>query len=128
MKKRAGILTIISFCCLISSGFSQNQSITFNQGSWEEILSKAEKENKMIFLDAYASWCRPCKWRETNVFTKDSVADFYNDKFINVKIDMEKGEGIELKKKHGVKAYLTLFYINSKGEVEHRACGALQVN
>ena len=47
----------------------------------------------MIFLDAYASWCGPCKMLQKNVFTKKAVGDFYNSKFINVKMDMEKGEG-----------------------------------
>lgn len=31
------------------------------------------------------------------VFTDPEVAAFFNEKFVNVKVDMEKGEGVELK-------------------------------
>jgi thiol-disulfide isomerase/thioredoxin len=108
------------------AGFTnaQNRSINFEKGNWEEILTKAEKENKLIFLDAYTTWCGPCKWMAANVFTNDTVADFFNTHFVNAKIDMEKGEGIELAKKYNVRAYPTLLYINGKGEMVHQVVGA----
>jgi uncharacterized protein YyaL (SSP411 family) len=59
---------------------------------------KAKKENKLIFVDAYASWCGPCKLMVKNIFPLKTVGDYYNSHFINAKIDMEKGEGIELAK------------------------------
>ena len=37
---------------------------------------------------------------------------------------MEKGEGVELRKKYGVHAYPTLLFINSSGEVVYRLVGA----
>ncbi len=33
-----------------------------------------------------------------NIFPLKTVGDYYNSHFINAKIDMEKGEGIELAK------------------------------
>ncbi|WP_260744016.1 thioredoxin domain-containing protein [Elizabethkingia anophelis] len=33
----------------------------FDDGNFSSLLAKAKKENKLIFLDAYASWCGPCK-------------------------------------------------------------------
>ncbi len=104
--------------------FSQEQSVQFMQASWEEVKAKAKEEQKIIFLDAFAAWCGPCKWMSKNVFVNDTVADFYNDKFINAKIDMEKGEGTVLAKQYGVNAYPTLLFINPDGELVHRACGS----
>jgi thiol-disulfide isomerase/thioredoxin len=115
-----------AFVLLAFATNAQNSSIQFEQGTWDEILAKAKKENKPIFLDAYASWCGPCKWMAANVFTQNEVAEFYNTKFINAKIDMEKGEGIKLAKKYQVQAYPTLLILNPDGEVLHRICGALQ--
>jgi thiol-disulfide isomerase/thioredoxin len=118
------------FIMLFAATFTnaQNRSINFEKGNWEEILAKAEKENKIIFLDAYTTWCGPCKWMAANVFTNDTVADFYNQYFVNAKIDMEKGEGIELAKRFNIRAYPTLLFINVKGEVMHRLCGAAPTN
>jgi thiol-disulfide isomerase/thioredoxin len=123
MKK---IFFCIIACFLVFSIEAQNSSIQFEQGTWDEILAKAKKENKPIFLDAYASWCGPCKWMAANIFTQNGVAEFYNTKFINAKIDMEKGEGVKLAKKYQVQAYPTLLILNPDGEVLHRICGALQ--
>jgi thioredoxin-related protein len=103
---------------------SQNKSINFAHGKWAEILEKSKKENKMIYLDCYTTWCGPCKWMAKNVFTNDTVADFYNSNFINVEMDMEKGEGLEIAKKYGIQAYPTMLYINSSGDIIHRSCGS----
>ncbi len=102
---------------------AQNREIQFEKGSWEEVLKKAQKENKPVFVDAYAVWCGPCQVMSRNTFTNDTVADFYNEKFINVKMDMEKGEGIDLAKKWEIKAYPTLIYFTPEGELMHQTLG-----
>ena len=28
---------------------------------WEEVVKKAKKQRKLIFVDCYTSWCGPCK-------------------------------------------------------------------
>jgi thiol-disulfide isomerase/thioredoxin len=106
---------------------AQNKQIKFEHGSWTQILEKSKKENKMIYLDCFTTWCGPCKWMAKNIFTNDTVADFYNAQFVNVEMDMEKGEGLELAKKYGIQAYPTMLYLNSNGEVMHRTCGSAPV-
>ncbi len=101
----------------------QAVGIAFEKGTWQEALTKAKKENKMIFMDCYTSWCGPCKMLAKEVFTEPDAAKFFNEKFVNVKFDMEKGEGKMLKDKYGVKAYPTLNFINAAGEVEHCVVG-----
>lgn len=96
------------------------EGIRFNTNTWSETLAQAEKENKLIFLDCYTSWCAPCKWMDKNVFVLKEVADLYNGQFVNTKFDMEKGEGIELRKKYGIQSFPTYLFINAKGEVVHR--------
>ena len=99
------------------------QGIQFEQTTWETILNKASNEGKIIFMDAYAEWCGPCKKMSKDVFTDVKVADYFNANFINVKMDMEKGEGIELAKQYSVRAYPTLLFIDGDGELVHRAVG-----
>jgi thiol-disulfide isomerase/thioredoxin len=123
MKHLSKLFLIASIFSAINL-HSQNKSISFAHGKWAEILEKSKKENKMIYLDCYTTWCGPCKWMAKNVFTNDTVADFYNSNFINVEMDMEKGEGLEIAKKYGIQAYPTMLYINSSGEIMHRSCGS----
>jgi thiol-disulfide isomerase/thioredoxin len=111
----------------LSSALAQNRTIEFDHGTLSELLAKAKKENKMIYIDCYTSWCGPCKWMAKNVFTNDTVADFYNKNFINAKIDMENGEGIEIAKKYAIRAYPTMLFINAEGIQMHRTCGSSPV-
>ena len=108
----------------LSDGFSQNRSINFNEKPWAEIQALAKKENKLIFLDAFASWCGPCKWMAANIFTNDTVADYFNKTFICAKIDMEKGEGVALAQQYQVKAYPTLLFIDNDGNMVHKKVGS----
>lgn len=100
-------------------------SIQFSAGSWSEILELAKKVNKPIFMDCYTVWCGPCKQMAANVFTNPKVAEYFNSTFINVKFDMEKGEGIELKNRYGVSAYPTFLYIDKNGIVLNRLVGSM---
>lgn len=100
------------------------QGIQFTETSWKEILKKAKAEKKVIFLDAYASWCGPCKMLQKHVFTQKNVGDFYNSKFINVKMDMEKGEGPALSQVYPLEAYPTLLFIDANGKLLKKFIGA----
>ena len=120
----------IFFLFLLSTSiviFSQ-ESIQFEKDNFSKILEKAKKQNKLIFLDAYASWCGPCKMMDKNIFTKNSVKEYYNAHFINAKIDMEKGEGVNIAKKYNVRAYPTYLFINGNGEIVHKAVGYFEEN
>ena len=106
---------------------AQNRSINFEQTKvWKQIVKKAKKEKKLIFVDCYTSWCGPCKMLANNVFTKDEVADYFNQTFVNAKYDMEKDEdGIILKTQFGVKAFPTLVFVDpATQQVVHRMVGA----
>lgn len=118
-------LTIFSFLSFVS--LAQHRSIVFEHGSFKEIKEKALKENKLIFVDAFTTWCGPCKQMSKNVFTNDTVADYYNKNFVNAKIDMEKGEGIELAKQYDVRCYPNLLFVDGNGNLVHRTAGSMSV-
>jgi hypothetical protein len=115
--------SIVLLLCVALSHTIFAQGIEFQHDPWAETLAKAEKSGKLIFLDAYASWCGPCKMLTRNTFTDATVGKYFNKNFIAAKIDMELGEGPELAQKYGVQAYPTLLFINGKGELVHRGVG-----
>ncbi|GAA4322417.1 thioredoxin family protein [Flaviaesturariibacter amylovorans] len=118
---------LLVFLLLVSTAAGA-AGIDFVHGkAWKDVLTEAKAQNKIIFLDAYTTWCGPCKYLQQNVFTDAGVGTFYNKSFINVKIDMEAGEGPALAEQLGVSAYPTLFFINGDGEVLHKKVGATDV-
>lgn len=110
---------------LIGTALQAQTGINFFQGTWDEAIETAKKEHKIIFMDAYAEWCGPCKRMAKEVFTLKEVGDFFNKHFINVKMDMEKGEGPKLSGKYRVTAYPTLFFIDAAGEVVNTQVGGV---
>lgn len=91
-------------------------SINFIENSWGEALKQAARQDKYIFVDAYAVWCGPCKMLKRTTFKDKEVADFFNKNFINVAMDMEKGQGPELGSQWALEGYPTLLIFNSKGK------------
>ena len=77
------------------------QGVDFKELTMQEALTLAEKEKKMVFVDFYTTWCGPCKMMSSEVFTREQVGAYFNREFVNLKVDAEKGEGVELAKKYG---------------------------
>ena len=121
MNKKVYMLMILLLAGLMPA---KAEGIEFFHGSFEEALATAKAENKLVFMDAYAVWCGPCKWMSRNVFTDDYVGEFFNKNFIALKMDMEKGEGLALARKYGVRAYPTLYFLDETGKVVDQKVGA----
>lgn len=118
------LLTLSLFCF---SALSAQEGIQFDKSSFGEILAKAKKEKKLIFVDAMASWCGPCKMMDKNVFSQPAVGEYYNATFINAKLDMEKGEGIDFAKKYAVRSYPSYLFLDGDGQLITRNLGYMPV-
>lgn len=98
--------------------------IKFSNLTYAEALKLSEKTGKPIFIDCYTVWCGPCKLLAKNTFTDSTVGTFFNENFINLKIEMEKdADGPELSRLFKVRAYPTLLFINGKGELVKQSLG-----
>ena len=116
------------FCVLFSlTAFAQG-GVDFQNLTFDEALAKAKAEKKLVFLDAYTSWCGPCKHMAKFLFPRKEAGDFFNPRFVSVKFDMEKGEGVALGQRLGVKAYPTFVIIRPDGTVLHRIVGQLELD
>lgn len=124
-----GILTVVLMSMQFkSSGKStvktENQGILFKENaSWSMLLETAKKENKILFIDVYASWCGPCKLLKKNTFSDEKTGDFFNKTFINAAFDAEQGEGVEIARKFNVQAFPTLIFVSPAGTVVKKAVG-----
>ena len=123
MKYRNIALLALMIACYLPS---YGQGIEFFHGTFAEALEKAQEEDKAIFVDAFTTWCGPCKRMSKNVFPQKVVGDYYNANFINLKLDMEKEEGMKFGLKYPVSAYPTFYYIKPDGEVLFTTKGGRQ--
>jgi len=113
----------IIFLAISLVGYSQ---IIFEELEWSDALEKAKREKKVIFLEAYATWSEPCQLLEKYTFSDLEVANFYNESFLNVRLDMEEYPGIGLAEKYDVSIYPTMLFIDGNGKLLHRGCGAME--
>jgi thioredoxin 1 len=86
--------------------------IQFVEPNWANAIAEAKKQKKMIFIDAYTTWCGPCRMLKNNTFTDKAAGDFFNKHFVNIALDMEKGDGLAFAQKYQVAAYPTLFIMD----------------
>ncbi|NBB27975.1 tetratricopeptide repeat protein [Cellulophaga sp. BC115SP] len=102
-----------------------SQGISFRQDDWQNVLVQAKAQNKLIFVDIYTTWCRPCKEMDKKTFSEASVGDKFNSKFINYKIDAEKGFGITLARRYNVTSYPTCLFVDATENLVYKQEGYL---
>jgi thioredoxin-related protein len=114
--------------CLLFPLLLHAQGMQFERTTLDEALKKAGRDNKYVFIDAYTSWCGPCALMATKVFPNERVGHFYNTNFVNLRVDMEQGEGPDLAKKYHISVYPTLLFLDTEGRVVHRVSGYYKID
>ncbi len=113
------IILFVVFCS--SSADAQQKTSTpeirFTTKPFKEVLAAAKVTHKMIFIDAFATWCAPCRELRKTTFKDAKAAAYFNKRFINYSVDVEKGEGIDLAKGWQIEALPTLLIIDENGKV-----------
>jgi len=117
MKKLFTSIVALSLCIAATA------QTEFRHVTYKEALAAAKSENKKVFLDFYTDWCGPCKMMLRDVFPQKSVGEFMNTNFVPVKVNAEKGEGVELAKKYTIKAYPTFVIIDGDEKEAGRVVG-----
>jgi thiol-disulfide isomerase/thioredoxin len=125
--KKGIILLFVAVAVIAHVGNAQGVSFEHDM-PFKDALAKAKAEGKLIFMDCYTTWCGPCKMLTNNTFPDPTLGAYFNQRYINLKMDMEKGEGPELQAQFGVRAYPTLLWIDGNGAVKHRAMGYMDPN
>ncbi len=134
MKKVLFLILVLPLFALSQQGMQFEHNTT-----WKEIQAKAKAENKYIFVDAFTTWCGPCKYMAANIFPLPEAGAFYNDKFINVKVQLDTTakDDDEVKRWYAdahsimtdfkVNVFPTYLFISPEGKLVHRAVGSSDV-
>ncbi|MEQ8582438.1 MAG: DUF255 domain-containing protein [Marinoscillum sp.] len=117
-----------AFVLLTALYGSAQEGVKFNDLSWSEALELSEKSGKLIFLEGYVNWSQPCAILEKYTFTDSESGTFFNTNFINIRMDMEDIAGAVLAEEYEVSSFPVLLFLDSRGEVVHRGCGAVETD
>jgi thiol:disulfide interchange protein len=127
MKNQLFKSRILALCIALLSGLyaldvsaqtkGTAEEIKFSQQSYKQVLAKAKASHKQVFVDAYATWCSPCKELRKITFKDAKAAAYFNRHFINISVDVEKGDGVQLAKIWQVEGLPTLLIVDEKGKV-----------
>ena len=132
MRKFLSLFIIIPFLLQ-----AQEKGIQFqHELSWQQAQAKAKTENKYIFMDCFTTWCGPCRFMSTQVFTTDTVANIMNKDFICVKVQLDTTandnsivkswykDGHNIAAIYKVNVYPTYLFFSPDGKLVHRAVGS----
>ncbi|NCI51340.1 thioredoxin family protein [Sediminibacterium roseum] len=142
------IIIVLSILTISQFGDLQGQIIRKSNGGiifrqfadWSEVRTAAKKENKLIFVDCFTTWCAPCRAMEHDVFSTDTVGSFFNSHFISIRLqfDQTKGDNAHVKswygevkkmdKKFSVDVYPSFLVFDSTGQIVHRGTSYQNVN
>lgn len=130
MKRVAQLVCFTILAVIVHVPLSAHATgITFlKDGQWSLALAKAKMLKKPIFVFGHTTWCGYCKQMDKEVLTSAEAGSAFNSAFINVSLDMEKGDGLKLSKLMNITAFPALLFFNSNGEVLHKTLGATDFN
>ncbi|MCU4158295.1 thioredoxin fold domain-containing protein [Carboxylicivirga sp. A043] len=114
------------FATLFISLSTMGQGINFEDITVEDAVIKAKEENKYVFIDVYTDWCSPCKLMAQKVFPLKELGDYFNKKFVNIKVNAQSGvAGPKFAIKYKVSAYPTFIILDNNGELVHMFAGGV---
>ena len=62
-----------------------SQGIEFQKERYAEVLEMAKKQNKLVFIDIYTSWCGPCRKENPHLV---EIYKKYKDKDLLIGVDL----------------------------------------
>jgi thioredoxin-related protein len=129
------IIVLLSFVPLMINA-QEKEGISFERNmSWRQVVEKAKRESKYIFVDCYASWCGPCKLMDKNVYVKEKIGNIVNDKFVSVKVQMDSTKNDDsqtrewyavardMQRQYNINAFPTYLFFSPEGKIVHKGEG-----
>jgi thiol:disulfide interchange protein len=88
--------------------------------AFDEALSKASAEGKLVLVDVSAVWCSSCRMLDNTVFSDPDVKKVIAEKYVFSRVEYESEEGQQFLERFDVSGFPTLFLMSPDGSVAKR--------
>lgn len=119
---------LFTLLLVIGAAVAANAQVRFTDKNLDAVREEATQQNKLVFIDLYATWCGPCKNMERTVFSRPEVGDFMAEHFVAAKYDIEKPTGSALAKKYGVRSIPTFLIFDTEGTLLGQITGGMSAD
>ena len=139
MKKLLILFIGLTLAAFTTNSFNTDED-EINWMTLEEAIEAQKEEPRKIMIDAFTTWCGPCKLLDKNTFHHKDVVEYINENYYAVKFNAEGNDEIrykgftyknpeyvadkkgrnsmhQLAKYFGVRAYPTLLFLDEKANV-----------
>ena len=116
---------LFTLLLVIGVAVAANAQVRYTDKNLDAVREEATQQNKLVFIDLYATWCGPCKNMERNVFSQPEVGDFMAQHFIAAKYDIDKPTGSALAKKYGIRSIPTFLIFDTEGTLLGQITGGM---
>ncbi|MFP4349916.1 MAG: thioredoxin family protein [Thermodesulfobacteriota bacterium] len=82
--------------------------------NYDEGISRGKSEDKKVFLNFYADWCRYCKMMDQKTFQDKEVIAYLNQNFVPVRVDSDKNRKVSME--YNVQGLPVSWFISADGE------------
>ena len=101
-------LSITAILFITLTGLYQQPKLHYVENSLLKAKKESIRQNKPLFIKAYASWCGACRKLNNTPLADKEVITTLNKHYICYQIDMETEEGRSFAKKYNIRGYPTL--------------------
>ncbi len=114
MKSLLHLTILFMTLCLPARASSD---INFFEGELDDLKKQAGEYGKMSLVYFYASWCMPCQWMEKYTYQNTELAEYLNEYYFPIRVNIDAPDGLQEKKKYQVTLLPTILIFDSYGNL-----------
>jgi len=82
--------------------------------NYDQGMARGKSEDKKVFLNFYADWCRYCKMMDQKTFQNKDIIAYLNENFVPVRVNSDKN--LKVAREYKVQGLPVFWFVSESGE------------